>query len=790
MDKDSALIRISQLREQIEYHNRRYYQLDDPEITDDEYDRLMRELIDLENRFAHHVDLSLSPTRRIGSAPLDKFETTTHLTPMLSLANAFSEADIIDFTERVTRQLDTADPVTFVIEPKIDGVAVNLLYIDGSLAVGATRGDGTTGENVTENIKTIPSVPLTIASPAHPPHRIEIRGEVFISIDSFKRLNKKRIEGGEPPFANPRNAAAGSLRQLDSRITARRPLRINCYAVGFSEGIAFSSQWEILTTLQAWGFPVNEHVRKAETVEDCIRLYHDLEERRSALSYEIDGMVVKVDDLELQSRLGSVSRSPRWAIAWKFPPTQATTRVEDIIVQVGRTGILTPVAKMVPIEVGGVTVSSATLHNEQEIRKKDIRIGDTVIIQRAGDVIPEVVKVITSKRTGNERLFTMPPRCPVCGSQVIKIRRKDGPRSGSAIGREGVNYFCIGGLSCAAQRKATILHFASRSAMDIKGLGIHLVNQLVEKSLIATPADLYSLERTMVSQLEGMGELSASNLLKAIEDSKVSTLNRFINALGIPGVGETTSRDLSHFFGSLDLIMSAERKTLTFIPGIGPEIAHSIYQFFRDVHNRNVIKKLMAAGILFRDMGTEHAQKRTELARFINWLGKKDTIIEWDGIDKLGETGSRNLASHFGDLHVIMDADVEALTAVKGINLSLAENIAGFFRKEDTRTVIRQLRECGVVVYGEDTQDSETSQSSVRGKTFVFTGTLSRLVRSDAKMLVEEKGGKVTGSVSRTTNYIVAGENPGSKLDKARELGIPIIDEDEFENLMNHGETV
>ncbi|MBN2256150.1 MAG: NAD-dependent DNA ligase LigA [Deltaproteobacteria bacterium] len=786
MDKESALLRISQLRDQIEYHNRRYYQLDDPEITDDEYDRLMRELIDLENRFADDIDGSLSPTRRIGSAPLDKFESTTHLAPMLSLANAFSEADILDFNERVKRQLDAAHPVTFVVEPKIDGVAVNLLYVDGGLTIGATRGDGATGENITGNITTMRSVPLRIASSDPPPRRIEIRGEVFITVESFKKLNKERLDGGEPPFANPRNAAAGSLRQLDSKITARRPLRINCYAVGFAEGRTFSSQWEILETLRQWGFPVNENVRKAATIEDCIRYYHDLEKRRSDLPYEIDGMVIKVDNVASQNQLGAVSRSPRWAIACKFAPIQATTRIEDIAIQVGRTGVLTPVARMTPVQVGGVTVSSATLHNEQEILKKDIRIGDTVIVQRAGDVIPEVVKVMEAKRTGGERPFKMPAFCPVCGSQVIKIR-KDAARSNSAAAREGVSHFCIGGLSCAAQRKGTILHFASRNAMDIDGLGVQLVNLFVERNLIATPADLYSLDAIIVSQLEGMGELSASNLLNAIENSKETTLGRFINALGIPGVGETTSRDLSQFFGSLERIMSAERKTLTFISGVGSEIAHSVYQFFRDVHNRKVIEALITAGVRFRDVWTGDDGKRVDLAQFINWLGKKEKGIEWDGIDKLGDTGSRSLASHFGELETIMCADAKALSAVKGINSTLAENITGFFMSGETRKVIRQLLECGVR-FDEDEGDGSAAASSVKGKTFVFTGTLSRLVRGEAKKRVEEQGGKVTGSVSHNTDYVVAGENPGSKFDKAHELGIAVIDEDELENLLKSGE--
>lgn len=782
IDKESALRRISELRDLIEYHNRRYYQLDDPEITDDEYDQLMRELIRLEDVFADEIDISHSPTQRVGSAPLDKFETATHLTPMLSLSNAFSDEDVLEFNQRIKRQLEFDNTIPFVVEPKIDGVAVNLLYEDGILTVGATRGDGAVGENITQNIKTIQSIPLKINTAKELPRRIEIRGEVFISVESLKKLNKNRSDSGEQPFANPRNAAAGSLRQLDSKITARRPLDINCYAIGFTEGISFKSQWDILQTLLHWGFPVNKHVMQASTINECILYYHELEEMRHDLPYEIDGMVIKVDDIVLQNRLGAVSRSPRWAIACKFPPIQTTTQIEDIIVQVGRTGVLTPVAKMKPIHVGGVTVSSATLHNEDEVLKKDIRIGDTVIVQRAGDVIPEVVKVIESKRTGREQPFRMPDTCPVCGSNVVKIHRNKIKPNRTNV-REGVGHYCIGGLFCSAQRKGTIFHFASRNAMDIEGLGIQLVNQLVERELIETPADIYRLAALTLSQLEGMGSLSASNLLSAIEKSKTTTLDRFIYALGIPGVGEATSKDLSRFFGSLQRIMAAERKTLTFIPGIGPEIAHSIHQFLNDVHNQNVVEALISSGIRWHEDVTADDRKRKNLAQFINWISKKEWGIEWGGVDKLGGTGSHNLADHFGQLEKIIEADIEALQKVKGINITLAQNIYTFFKNKNTLNVIGQLLDVGLR-FDEGGIDSVAKASTVKGKIFVLTGTLPHLTRDEAKARIEEQGGKVTGSVSTKTDYVVVGENPGSKLDKARNLGIAVVEEDQLLELL------
>ncbi|MCG6536545.1 MAG: NAD-dependent DNA ligase LigA, partial [Syntrophales bacterium LBB04] len=482
MDKAAAIKRIKELRALINYHNGRYYQLDDPEISDVDYDRLMKELIELEDRFPK-IDVSESPSQRVGAAPLDKFSTVSHLTAMLSLANAFSDQEILDFDERIKRNLHTREDIAFVAEPKLDGTAVNLIYENGIFSVGTTRGDGENGEDVTQNLKTIESIPLRMKkSKEFPiPERIEIRGEVYIEIEPFKKLNKRRLKEGDQPFANPRNAAAGSLRQLDSRITARRPLEIICYGIGLVTGKTFKRHWDVLQALPRWGFMVNPHVKQAKDIHECIEYYHHIDKIRTELPYEIDGVVIKVDDIEIQERLGAVSRSPRWAIACKFAATQATTKIEKIDVQVGRTGVLTPVAIMTPVRVGGVTVSRATLHNMDEIEKKDVREGDTVLIQRAGDVIPEVVKVIEAKRTGKEKKFAMPAACPECGSHVVRLE-------GEAAHR------CIG-LVCPAQIKEHIAHFASRGGMDIEGLGDKLVAQLVDTKLIRDPADIYFLKK-------------------------------------------------------------------------------------------------------------------------------------------------------------------------------------------------------------------------------------------------------------------------------------------------------
>jgi DNA ligase (NAD+) len=583
----SALKRIEELQDLINYHNKRYYQFDDPEISDAEYDKLMTELIQLENTHADHIDSTYSPTQRVGAAPLEKFDTFTHLTPMLSLSNAFSKDDILDFNERINRFLGNAKDISFVVEPKLDGIAVNLIYEGGLFTAGATRGDGTAGENVTQNLKTIQSLPLRMKNASNTPDKIEIRGEVIIGIDSFKKLNTRRIDTGETAFANPRNAAAGSLRQLDSKVTAKRPLDIFCYAIGHAEGKTFKNQWEILQTLADWGFKVNPHVKQTGNINECIQYYDEIALLRKDLDYEIDGIVIKVDSLETQARLGAISRSPRWAIACKFPPTQATTSIENIIIQVGRTGVLTPVAKMKPVPISGVTVSSATLHNQDEINKKDIRIGDTVIIQRAGDVIPEVVKVIKSQRTGSERIFHIPETCPSCGSRVARLE-------GEAA------YRCIN-FDCPAQIRENIKHFVSRGAMDIEGLGEKIISQMLDENIINDPADLYYLTKNDLVVLERMADKSVKNLLASIEGSKKPPLEKFIFALGIRHVGEHISRILAKEFFTLDNLIKATEDKLISINEIGPEVAGSITKYFRLSSNSKMIERLSKAGVKPQD---------------------------------------------------------------------------------------------------------------------------------------------------------------------------------------------
>ncbi len=667
MDKETALKKISELRKIIEYHNQRYYQQDAPEISDAEYDRFMRELQNLEAQFPDD-ELASSPTQRVGAAPLAKFASFTHPSPMLSLANAFSEEEIIDFDSRLKR-LASIDNISYVTEPKLDGLAVNLIYEKGVFTKGATRGDGTVGEDVTQNLKTISSLPLRMkkSEQAPIPSFVEIRGEVYMEKYPFEKLNRRRMEEGEEPFANPRNAAAGSLRQLDSKITAHRPLNIFLYGIGNVQGISFTTHWEVLRALSSWGFPVNKLIEQAHDINTCIRYFERITSLRDTLPYDIDGVVIKVDSLALQNRLGNISRNPRWALACKFPAQQETTIVKDIIVQVGRMGTLTPVAVMEPVNVGGVMVSRATLHNEDEVIKKDIRVGDTVIIQRAGDVIPEVVKVIPEKRTGKETKFKMPVKCPECGSEIVRFEGE-------------VAHRCVN-ISCPAQLKEHIWHFASRGAMDIEGLGEKLSAQLFDAKFISDPADLYFLTKDKLLELDRQAEKSAQNLIDSIARSKNPPLDKFIYALGIRHVGERTAKLLAERFGSIENLMAAKIEDLTAVNEIGTEIAASIVEFFHESKNKAVMKKFAKAGVV---------PQKKEIS----------------------------------------------------LNAPLA------------------------------------------GKSFVFTGALANLERNDAKDIVENLGGTVQSGVTKKTTYVVAGADPGSKLDKAKSAGIKIISEAEFLKLV------
>ena len=660
--------RVEELRREIEYHNYRYYVLNDPVISDAEYDALMRELEELERRYPELVTPN-SPTQRVGAPPLEEFGTVEHRMPMLSLSNAFSEEEVREFDRRVKRFLGVLHDIQYTAEPKIDGVAVEIIYERGVLTVGATRGDGYRGEDVTQNIRTIKMIPLYLIEDEEPiPEYLSVRGEVYMDREDFRRLNREREERGETLFANPRNAAAGSLRQLDSSVTAKRPLKVFFYGIGECRGREFRSQWEVLQTLPKWGLRVNPFVELCENIEECIHYYQRLLEKREEIPYEMDGIVIKVNDLELQRHLGEISRSPRWAVAFKFPAEEATTRVLDIVVQVGRTGVLTPVAVLEPVQVSGVVVSRATLHNMDEIKRKDVRIGDWVLVHRAGEVIPEVIKPIKERRTGQEREFQMPDRCPACGSKVVRLPGE-------------VAYRCIG-LSCPAQLKARIRHFASRRAMDIEGLGEKLIEQLVDRGLVKDLADIYYLKKVDFLKLEGVADKLAQKLLGAIERSKDTTLARFLYALGIRHVGEHLAQLLATHIKKLDNFYNIRKDDLLRIPGIGPEVAESVVSFFRDQENRRVIEKMLQAGLRIRE------------------------------------------------------------------------------------------------------PEEEVAEKPLKGKVFVFTGALESMTREEAKRLVEERGGIAASSVSRRVDYVVVGRDPGSKYDKARTLGLQIIDEEEFKKLL------
>lgn len=666
----SVLQEVETLREEIRRHDYLYYVLDNPEISDREYDRLFRMLEELE---ATHPTLVTpdSPTQRVGGQPLEKFGQVQHALPMLSLSNVFDEGELREFDQRVKRALGVSRDIPYVVEPKLDGVAVELVYENSLLVTASTRGDGYTGEDITANVRTIKAIPLRLAPKGlfSGVPLIDVRGEIFMNRADFDKLNRSRDESALPAFANPRNAAAGSVRQLDPRITSQRPLKFAAHGVGRVEGSFPETQMELLIGLNDLGIPANlANTKLCENIDEAVRHYHVLQEDRETLPYEIDGSVVKVNSLSDQVTLGLRTRSPRWAAAFKFEPLQAQTRVLRIEASVGRTGTLTPVAIMEPVSVGGVTVSRATLHNQDEVDRKDVREGDTVIIQRAGDVIPEVVGVVKELRPKESRPYTLPDKCPVCNSHAVRLE-------GQAAKR------CVN-VSCPARLKETIRHFASRNAMDIEGLGTKLVEQLVDRGLVNNPADLYLLDQATLASLERMADKSASNLMAAIEESKSVNVDRFLFGLGIPLVGEHVARVLLEAFGAIETLSRQSVDEMQRIHGIGPEVAQSVAEFFGEPKNGEMIQRLFQAG-------------------------------------------------------------------VKPIPLEMPEHRA---------------------------------ETPLSGKTVVFTGTIS-IARADAKKAVEDAGGEVTGSVSKKTDFVVAGADPGSKLDKARELGVKILDEEEFREL-------
>lgn len=670
MDLETAKKRVEELRREIEYHNYRYYVLDDPVISDAEFDALMRELEELERRFPELVTPE-SPTQRVGGQPREGFVTVQHLTPMLSLGNAFSEDEVRDFDRRVRSAL-LGEAVHYVVEMKIDGLAVSLVYEDGVFRRGATRGDGEVGEDVTANLKTIRSIPLRLLGPA--PRVMEVRGEVYMPKEAFARLNEARDMAGEPPFANPRNAAAGSVRQLNPRVTAGRRLDIFVYGLGFAEGAPVHAHSEALAWLKSLGFKVSEYWRRFESIEDVVAYCQSWQEKRFELPYAIDGLVIKVDSFDQQERLGATLKSPRWAIAYKFPPEEAETVIEDIIVRVGRTGVLTPTAVFAPVHLAGTTVTRATLHNEDIIRERDIRVGDHVVVHKAGEVIPEILRSLPEKRTGKERPFKMPERCPACGARVIRLPGEVAVRCPN--------------IACPARLRESLLHFGSRNAMDIDGLGPAIVDQLLARGLVRDVADLYRLKVEDLVPLERMGKKSAQNLVDAIARSKNAGLERLLFALGIRHVGERAAKLLAARFGSLERLAQATVDELTAIPEIGPKIAASVVDFFATAENQRGIERLAEAGVNMR-----------------------------------------------------------------------AAQAAG--------------------------------PQPLAGKTFVLTGALERFTRDQAQELIERLGGWVTSSVSRRTDYVVVGANPGSKYEKALELirsgahpDLKILNENDFARLI------
>lgn len=662
---------IEALRAQIDRHNHLYYVLDAPEISDAEYDRLLRRLLELE---AAHPELRspTSPSQRVGAPPADKFATVRHTLPMLSLSNAMNEIELREFDARVQRLLHSADPVEYVAEPKLDGLAVELVYEDGDLTVASTRGDGVNGEDVTANVRTIRSIPLRLRTThnTRPPRRLDVRGEVIYFRQAFATLNAERAARGEPLFANPRNAAAGSLRQLDSRVTATRPLDFFAYAPGQIDGISFDTHWDFLAALRDWGLKTNPLNRICGGGDAVVRYHAELAGHRDELPYDIDGIVAKVNDLSAQRQLGEVSRSPRWAVAFKFAAQQGTTRVVNIVPSVGRTGTVTPTAELEPVQVAGVTITSASLHNMDEVERKDVRIGDTVVIERAGDVIPYVVEVVKERRTGHERKFRMPANCPVCGSPVVR-------EEGAAA------YRCIG-MHCPAKLREAVRHFASKHALNIDGLGERLVSQLIERGLVRTVADLYDLTTARLVDLERMADKSAQNILHAIAGSKQTTLARFLNGLGIPQVGEHMARVLADHFGSVTALEEADEEALLAVRDVGPETAREIRAFFALPANRAIIARLLQAGV-------------------------------------------------------------------------------------------------------KPAPEARIRSGSLVGKTFVLTGTLSR-PRDEVAREITAHGGRVGSIVSKKTDYLVAGDDPGSKLARARTLRIPVLDEAGLRTLLGDTE--
>lgn len=770
--------RIAQLRQIIAQHDYSYYVLDAPTVPDSEYDRLFAQLRELEQQYPELIT-SDSPTQRVSGQASAAFTQVQHQVPMLSLGNAFAEAQVLEFAQRAEQALgvdqshnDLFSPavtVQYCCEPKLDGLAVSISYEQGVLVRAATRGDGQTGEDITANVRTIRNVPLKLQGEDWPKF-LEVRGEVYMPKAGFEALNQRALAAGQKPFANPRNAAAGSLRQLDAKITASRPLEFCCYGSS-TEGLA-DRHSSTLQRLQGWGIMISPEMQVVESIQGCLAYYAQIGQRRAQLPYDIDGVVFKVDAFEQQRSLGFRAREPRWALAYKFAAQEEMTELLDVEFQVGRTGAVTPVARLKPVHVGGVMVANATLHNMDEVARLGVMIGDRVIVRRAGDVIPQITQVVLERRPHDARPVSTPSHCPVCGSKVERTQLVRRSKNKQVVS-EGAVWRCMGRLSCQAQLQQALIHFVARRAMDIDGLGEKIIEQLVAKKLVASPADLYRLTYEQVLALDGFADLSARNLLNAIAGSKRPSLARLIFALGIPDVGEETAKVLARALGSLQRLQQAYPETLLWLPEIGTEVAHEIASFFADSHNQMVLTQLAELDVQAVDEG----QPAVEFQACTTFAG----FIEQFQITGVARTNAQRLADHFKTLEALFAADWLDLSSIARLSKNTAQAVQDFIKQDAQRQRALQLEQ-QLIDFGMhwSCEREHVQAAPLAGQTWVLTGGLEQLTREQAKARLELLGAKVAGSVSAKTDCVVAGSSAGSKLTRAQELGVAVLDETEF----------